>query len=349
MKNLKINKLFLVVVTIVLSVIALAASYDKNNWQDKLALEVKKIDAEFGGDVGLYVKKLKNGGELNYTASQPWYLASTIKILVAASFLHEVENGQFSLNDEIVLKKSHFVDGSGEVIWKKPGAKLKMSYLLNKMLTQSDSTATDIFINKIGVDRFNRFVKRHLPDFGPITTILAVRHEAYAEAHPNAHRLTNLDFIAFKNVPASQRLSTFAKKIRVSPKNLQVKTIEQAFERYYKKGSNSGRLDQFGGFIERLLAGQVLNAANTELMLKTMQSAETGKARIEAGLPKGSMFAQKTGTQLGRMCNVGQITPPNGNATIVVACIQNFSDPKRGDAVFRKIGKALTQSGVWSP
>lgn len=324
---------------------ASSESASVTRWQTQLEGDLQRIDAEFGGEVGVFVKRLSDGREVRHEVSKPWYLASTIKVFVAACLLHEVERGRIQLSERIRLRRSDFIDGSGQVVWKKPGAVLTIDYLLEQMLTLSDSTATDILIRRIGVAELNRFVRREVPDVGPITTIVDVRYGAYSEAHPRASRLTNLDFISFKKVPPAHRLSAFARKVRVSPRDLRVASIDEAFERYYRHGLNAGSLEQFGLFIERLLDGRVLNTMHTERIRHLMEKAQTGERRIQAGLPKGFRFAQKTGTQINRMCNVGMITPPAGSPLIVSACIKNFGSPSEGEAVFRKIGQALGRSG----
>lgn len=318
-------------------------------WQKEISAELEKIDDRFEGKLGVYVKRVSDGKDVSHLADDKWYLASTVKVLVAASLLSEVEKGRFQLSDKVKLSKSDFVDGSGEVMGKKPGTSLSLNYLLEKMLTQSDSTATDILIRKIGVNEFNQFVQTHAAGMGQMTTILDVRYEAYKEIHPAATKLSNLDFIALKKVPPKKRLSLFAKKVGAKPSQLHLRSVDEAFERYYQRGLNSGSLEVFGSFIEKLLGGKILNAQHTTLLNRHMESAVTGEGRIESGLPKGFRFAQKTGTQSNRLCNVGVITPPqNGSKVVVTACLRDFKNYKQGLAVLKQVGESLGRSTIWA-
>ncbi|MGE3681190.1 MAG: serine hydrolase [Bdellovibrionales bacterium] len=322
-------------------------------WIAPLNAELSQIDAKFEGDVGVYVKRLQDGGEVDFGSDRSWYLASTVKVLVAAALLNEVERGSLSLDEKIQLKTSDFIDGSGEVMRKKPGSRLRIGYLLEQMLEQSDSTATDLLIRRVGLERINSFVANQSPGFGPITSILDVRYQAYAEAHPNAKILTNLDFIRLKRVPSSRRLQAFARRIRVPVRDLKVKTLNEAFELYYQKGMNSAPLKSYGGFLERLLAGGMLSPHSTRLLTSHMERAITGERRIKAGLPKGFRFAQKTGTQEARVCNVGMIRPPNGDDRVIIAaCLQKFTSFRKAEATLRDVGRALIRAGVfqsWKP
>jgi len=317
-------------------------------WQHQILSDLEKIDRGFEGEVGVYIKRLSDSREVHFRSREPWYLASTIKVFVAAHVLSEVDAGRIKLSRRVKLKRSDFVDGSGEVNWKKPGAVMSVGYLLEKMLTQSDSTATDLLIRLSGEKELNQFIQKHLPGYGQVSTILEVRHAAYSEAHPRARRLTNMDFIALKGVPPAQRLGLFTKMIRAKSSEIRVRSLEEAFERYYQRGFNSGSLEQFGLFIERLLTGRILSARHTALLAKHMEAAVTGKERIQAGLPANLRFAQKTGTQIARICNVGLISPPdNGPQVVVTACVRKFKSFEQGQNVFRQIGQSLTRRGAF--
>jgi beta-lactamase class A len=320
----------------------------KPQWTGRLEGRLKEIDREFPGDIGVYVKNLEDGRESRFASGEPWYFASTVKVFVGACLLREAELGRLKLSERVRLRRSDFVDGSGEVKRKRPGQYLTLHYLFEKMLTQRDSTATDMLIRRIGIERFNAFVREQDPDAGPITTIVDVRRGAYAEAIDGAQKLSNLDFIALKSSPPSRRLKALARRLGRREADLRVSSLEEAFERFYGRGYNSGSLEGFGKFIERLAAGRVLSAEDTAFMLKTMRAATTGTRRIQAGLPPGFVFAQKTGTQVGRMCNVGMISRKGGGGEVIVAaCIRGVKSSAEGEAVFRKIGRAMADAGLW--
>ncbi len=316
------------------------------SWTNEFRREIAKIDQRTPGDLGIYVKRLGDGTEVNYQADRRWYLASTVKVLVAIALLQRQEQGLVDLNKEITLQKSDYVDGSGEVLWKEPGTKLTLGYLLEKMLTQSDSTAADILIREIGVDEFNRQIQKSIAGngFGKITTLLQVRYDAYGELSPKAANLTNMDFIDFKKAKSPQdRLMLAASRMQEDPVNLKSKSIDDAFEKYYKKGLNSGSLEAFGDVLEKLAKGQLLNEANTKLVMGYMETMVTGENRIKAGLPDSVKFAQKTGTQIRRICNVGIMEPPSG-PIVVTACLEKFKDPAQAEKALASIGRALAKT-----
>ncbi|RZA09051.1 MAG: serine hydrolase [Proteobacteria bacterium] len=300
-----------------------------------------EIDGLAPGSLGVYVKRLSDDSEMNYRADQSYYLSSTVKVPVAVALLKRVEEGKLKLDQELVLKKTDFVDGSGEVLWKEPGAVMSLGYLMEKMLTQSDSTATDMLIRLMGVDSMNAQVQAFAPGFGPITTLIDVRYGAYGEINARARELTNMDFIEFKKVSASARLKLFQERLHLKPEELAVQDVEEAFSRFYAKGFNSASLKAVGSFLERLEEGALLNKAHTKLILGTMARMTTGEHRLKAGFPKGVSFAQKTGTQVGRICNIGIVRPETKRAVVVSACLEGFDEQAAAEKTLAEVGKAL--------
>jgi beta-lactamase class A len=336
---------------LLLSPLALAAAKPagrpKGDWAARFQKELSAIDARTEGDLGVYVKRLKDGSEAGYRADRLYYLSSTVKVPVAVALLKRVEEGKIRLDQELTLQRSDYVDGSGEILWKEPGERLKVSYLLDKMLTQSDSTATDMLIRLMGVDSMNEQIKGFAPGFHPFTTLLDVRYGAYGELHPRAKELTNMDFIAMKKEPGPDgRTARFRERLNLDPQDLATTDLEEAFNRFYAKGFNSSTLKTYGAFLERLESGALLNPAHTKLVLATMERMTTGERRLKAGLPKGTPFAQKTGTQVGRMCNVGIVRPASPAAVVVSTCLEGFRDQGNAELTLKKVGAAMARAGV---
>ena len=61
----------------------------KSAWQGDLTARLKAIEGVFEGELGVYVQNLANGEAFSWRADAPWYLASLIKIPVAAQVLAE--------------------------------------------------------------------------------------------------------------------------------------------------------------------------------------------------------------------------------------------------------------------
>jgi beta-lactamase class A len=300
------------------------------DWAENLGAAAERIDAATPGALGLYVQRLSDGSELEREAGRAWYLSSTVKVPVAIAVLQAVE------------------DGSGDLIWQEPGARYSIGTLIGKSLRNSDSVATDMLIRALGEDELNRRIATWTDGFGRITTLLQVRYDAYGELHPAVAKLSNMDLVALKQADAgAPRAAALAKALGVPPSEFALPSIEAAFERYYARGDNSATLEAFATVLRKLVAGELLDPRHTALLLGHMREITTGTRRIQAGLPPGTAFAQKTGTQLERACNLGVIDPAQADkAVLVVACLEKFGEIGDAERALADLGRAIQASGV---
>lgn len=310
---------------------------------------IASIDDETPGRLGVYIKHLASGEEWKHRADRPWYQASTVKVPVAIAVLQLVEEGRVSLDDALTLRESDFVDGAGSLLWTEPGTRHTVRRLLVLSLTESDSTATDMLIRLVGQEELNRRVQASMaPDgFGTITTILQVRFDAYGEIHPDVDQLSNLDFLRLNQVPLGpERYRAFLEKLPDGGDGVNSDGLHDAFERYYERELNSATLVGFGTLLARLHREELLAPSHTEWLLDTMSDIETGDDRIIAGLPGDVEFAQKTGTQVARACNVGIVEPGSEDATVVAACAERYDRLGEAEAAFQALGRAVADEGV---
>lgn len=348
--NLKSALTGFAVTSLVLALVADSASAETADWAPSLKKKIAQINASTPGELGVYIKRLSDKSELNYESNRNWYLASTTKVPVAIVLLQKVESGVLSLDQKLTLKESDYVDGSGELLSKKPGAQFSIRFLLDRMLTQSDSTAADLLIGLIGKKELNDQVQKMVPaGFNQITSILQVRYDAYGEVHPSAKKLTNLDFLALKRSRSlEKRYLALLEKLGISAGQAKTKSLNEAFERYYESGLNSATLESYGKLLERLANGELLSRENTQHILGLMKKMTTGERRIKAGLRKGIQFAQKTGTQVGRICNVGilQGAAKAADKVVVAACVEKFASQAKAEAMLKRLGSAISQSSL---
>lgn len=338
----------LAVTLLTLTTLAAGTAYAGES-QSALYQRIETIDTGTPGNLGVYVKHLGSGEVVSYQAERNWYLASTVKVPLAVAVLQAVENGELSLDEELELARSDFVDGAGDLLWHSPGSRFTIETLLEKSITNSDSTATDMLMRHLGVESFNRRIRESMvaEGFEPLTTILQVRYEAYAELHPGADNLSNMDYVEIRSAGGpEQRVQAFREKLDLAPGELKVPDLDTAFERYYERDLNSASLTAFGTLLERLVRGDLLNSRHTRLVLGHMQNISTGDHRLLAGLPDNVRFAQKTGTQIARACNVGVIHPGKPEDAVVIAsCMEDFGNISNAEQGFSRIAKALGQAG----
>lgn len=147
-----------------------------------LANEYSKIQPS------IYVWEYNNGTYVDINADEAYPAASIIKIPVLIEMFREIESGKFSLYDTMVLDDHYRAPGSGKLQYSQGGISHTMDKLARIMIENSDNSATNMIIAKIGgMPEVNRAIQRWgiktthiynwLPDMGG-TNITTAREMA---------------------------------------------------------------------------------------------------------------------------------------------------------------------------
>ena len=95
-----------------------------------LEQQLSSLVASTPGDVGVAALDLRTGELVSINGSEPFPMASTVKIAIAANYLAQVEHGRRSLNDTIRGQSA--------------------SKLMEAMIIRSDNHATDVLLADLG-------------------------------------------------------------------------------------------------------------------------------------------------------------------------------------------------------
>ena len=330
-----------------------AESTSATAWADTLRKKLEVVDAAYAGELGVYVKDLATGQEFSYRADEAWYIASGIKIPVAIEVMRRVEAGTLTLDTQLPLRQSDFVDGAGQTNWQAVGSLLEVRYLMEQMLIYSDNTATDMLIRLVELDRVNALVRELVPTgFWDITTLADVRRHAYSNFHADAFQLTSDDLLALRQqTDERKRIETLARVLDLSTGDFETSSLADAFNAYYATNLNAATLRSFGTLLELLVAQKTLaEPASTEHILGVMRRVETGQNRIKAGLPPGVAFAHKTGTQYERTCDLGIAYPASESGAeagvIIAACTRGERATNRSERALKSVGEAVSAVGL---
>lgn len=322
------------------------------DWARDLRQRLERIDADFAGDIGVYVHEVEGGRSLSFRGDESWYLASGVKVPVAIAVMRSIEAGELALDDTVDLRDDDYVDGAGQTNLHPPGTALRIDYLLDQMLVYSDNTASDMLIRTVGLERVNRIAQELVSQQVGITTLADVRRRTYGAFHVQASRLRGRDLLALKQAGDERaRLALLAKLIDVPPGELAPGTLDGAFDAYYATHINAAPLADYAHMLSALVLGHALDPASTAYLLGAMERVQTGQKRLRAGLPRDVVFAHKTGTQHRRACDFGIVTVAPGSATderhvVIAACTRGDASLTRSERALREIGTALTRSGA---
>lgn len=116
-----------------------------------LQVQVGKIVAQHHGKVAVFAQNLRNGQTVAIDADQVVQTASTIKLAILFDAMQQVRAGSVRLDDPIVLRKEDQVSGSGILQFFDTPITLTLSDVLMLMITQSDNTASNLAMDKLGI------------------------------------------------------------------------------------------------------------------------------------------------------------------------------------------------------
>lgn len=121
------------------------------------ASEIESYLADYGTKYSFYIDPIKYAPiEVN---SHKVRAASMIKVFILAYLAEQVSRGNISLDQEITLSTSHKVGGAGSLQGYANGTSLNISVLADKMITESDNTATNILIDLLSIDAINHYIQ----------------------------------------------------------------------------------------------------------------------------------------------------------------------------------------------
>ena len=164
----------------------------------------------------VFVWDFNSGKYVNLNAETPYPAASIIKLPVLVSLFKSTELEATNLYDDMVLTDYYRSSGSGHMQYNQAGSKYTVDNLAKLMMQDSDNTATNMLISKLGsMNAVNAdirkwglqstYIKTWLPDlFGTNTT----------SAKDIAKILCNLDNPAFLNVNSRSYIYDYMSHIK---------------------------------------------------------------------------------------------------------------------------------------
>jgi beta-lactamase class A len=107
------------------------------------------------GKVAMYGTQLNTGKTVRLDADAVVQTASVIKLTILYEAMEQVRAGKAQWEDKITLKPGDGVSGSGLLLFMDTPLTLTLKDVLTLMVIMSDNTATNLAIDKIGLDAVN--------------------------------------------------------------------------------------------------------------------------------------------------------------------------------------------------
>jgi beta-lactamase class A len=274
---------------------------------------LEEAQAASGGTMGVEAVHLSTGRRLALNGDERFPMASTFKLALALAVLARVDSGTVRLDQPVRIVPSDFrlgpqplADSVGS-----RGGTVTVGQMLRSMMVHSDNLATDRLMRLIGGPAA---VQAHLRARG-IDGIRVDRYEA--EVH--------WQFAGVRTPPpeAEWTLRRFDSITSAVPPTRK----DAARAAFYDDPRDTATPAAFARLLTGVAEGEGLSPASHRLLLDAMRASRTGRRRIRAALPEGTVVADRTGT-IGTSTNdVGLMTLPDGSQVAIAVFVKKSTKP----------------------
>lgn len=294
---------------------------------------IRSLVNDFDGTVGVSVRRAGAGWLIAEGADRPLPQQSVSKLWVALTLMDQVDRGLRSLDDPVFITKGDLVVFHQPLAAKvgSDGYRATLRELLALAMTRSDNLANDSILRTVG---------------GPD----AVRATLAAKG------LTGIRFGPGERLMQSETAGVTwrqdlaeGRRFYQERAKLSYETRADALDRYFNDPTDGATPKGISDALLRLVKGDLLKPASTQLLTGLMGDSTTGKNRLRAGVPDGWRFGHKTGTgqDLGPRTvgynDVGYLIAPDGTIYTLAVMIGSTTQPVPNRmALMQAIAAAVT-------
>lgn len=144
-------------------------------------VDLSELTKDLAGVAGVVLHDPDSGVELAWNLDERFRAASLIKLPIFWHFYAACARGQVDPAEGIVLTREQMVPGFGALRSLQPGLTLRLRDLAALMILVSDNTATNILIDRLGIEPINATIA----DLGMADTILMRKMYDYRDPAKN--------------------------------------------------------------------------------------------------------------------------------------------------------------------
>ncbi len=142
---------------------------------DSLEKELRQRTAEFEGVAGLHLRDIEGGRVIDINGNEVFPTASSIKIHLLAALAEMDARGDIDLDERVTVGPHMAVPGSGVIGYLEQSAEISWIDVATLMIIVSDNTATNMVIDRVGLDRMRDFTSR----WGLSSTVVGRKMQDY--------------------------------------------------------------------------------------------------------------------------------------------------------------------------
>lgn len=125
----------------------------------QVASAIEKAREEFPGETAVVFVDIEADKTLEYDATKQFESASLMKLVVIAELYRLIQVGELDIDHPLTLESKHIVGGAGDLQHLEPGMTFSVKVLAEKMITQSDNTATQMLTDFLTKEALQKSVK----------------------------------------------------------------------------------------------------------------------------------------------------------------------------------------------
>jgi beta-lactamase class A len=185
--------------------------------------QLQALVATLPGTAGVVVQDLTSRQSITFNENESFPSASIIKLSILWAFFEQVEAGQVTTDERISLAAADQVGGSGVLYTLAPGLNLTLLDLATLMITVSDNTATNILIDRLGLEA----IAQTIANLGLTRTQLQRKMMDYERARLGYENLTTPADTATLLTHLHAPLSTLHTPLSSSSRQTMLHILEQ--------------------------------------------------------------------------------------------------------------------------
>lgn len=123
--------------------------------------QIEQLLEQAGGLWGAVIEDLHTNERFEHNPDQRFYAASLIKVPIMAAVFTDVYQGKYSFQDKYILRQEDLVGGCGVLQHLTPGMPITIYDLVMLMIIQSDNSATNILIDRVGAETIRQVMQKY--------------------------------------------------------------------------------------------------------------------------------------------------------------------------------------------
>lgn len=283
-----------------------------------LQSSITTLTRNFGGVVGVSVRSLDQGWQIDANGARRMPQQSVSKLWVAMTVLDARDRGKLTLDDPVTLTRENltvFHQPIASLVVRDGVYRTTVRELLLRAMQQSDNTANDRLLHLVG---------------GPEAVRAFIRDKGLGDIRFGpGERLLQAGTAGLEWKPEYSMGGAFQQaRAALSP------TVRRAaYNAYVADPPDGAAPAAIALALARLKAGEILSPSSSRWLTTVMEASRTGKFRLRGAVPPGWTFGHKTGTGQnlgGRTAgynDVGILTAPDGKSYSIAVMIGDTPRP----------------------